>query len=154
MGEGPSRGVGRLTGLRGYGQGVSSDTDLPSDVVPGASDDDVPGAVEPPPEHVPELREELAREAATIEAQIHELEDDEGDLSRDPNLADRGQVAAEQGENLALANDLREQLDEIEAALGRLDQGTYGLCEVCSQPIADDRLDAMPATRFCIEHAG
>ena len=111
-------------------------------------------AVEPPPERVPELREELAQEAVTLQAQIDELQGEDVDLARDANLADRGQVAAEQGENLALAGDLREQLDEIEAALARLDQGTYGLCEVCSQPIADDRLAAMPATRFCIDHAG
>lgn len=133
---------------------MSSETDLPSEVASEASDHDATEAVEPPPEHVPELRDELAREAATLHAQIDELQGDEVDLAHDPNLADRGQVAAEQGENLVLANDLREQLDEIESALGRLDQGTYGLCEVCSQPISDDRLAAMPATRFCIEHAG
>lgn len=129
---------------------MSSDTDLPSELAPR---DEAPRPVEPPPASVPELREELAAEATTIKGQIDELERDDAASAHDANLADRGQVAAEQGENLTLATDLREQLDEIEAALGRLDQGTYGLCEVCEQPIADDRLAALPATRFCISHA-
>ena len=38
-------------------------------------------------------------------------------------------------------------------AITRLDEGTYGTCEVCGQPIAPARLEAMPATRYCINHA-
>ena len=72
----------------------------------------------------------------------------------DDNFADTGQVAAEQGENRALAAQLRDQLDDVERALAKLDDGTYGTCEVCGEPIGDARLEAMPATRFCIEHAG
>jgi RNA polymerase-binding transcription factor DksA len=71
----------------------------------------------------------------------------------DENFADSGQVAAEQGEAQSLANSLREQLDAVEQALAKLDDGTYGLCERCQQPIPDARLEAMPASRFCIEHA-
>jgi RNA polymerase-binding transcription factor DksA len=62
-------------------------------------------------------------------------------------------VAAEQGENAVLANRLRAELDEVERALAKLDDGTYGRCEVCGGPIAEARLEAMPATRFCIDHA-
>ena len=69
---------------------------------------------------------------------------------RTSNFADSGQVAAEQGEIMALATDLRDQLDDVERALAKLDAGTYGQCEVCGEPIADARLEAMPATRFCI----
>ena len=43
------------------------------------------------------------------------------------------------------------ELTEIEAALQRLDDGKYGLCEGCGQPIAEARLDAMPAARYCVE---
>ena len=60
-------------------------------------------------------------------------------------------MAAEQGENQALAASLREQLDDVERALAKLDDGTYGQCEICGEPIAEARLEAMPATRFCIE---
>ena len=38
-------------------------------------------------------------------------------------------------------------------ALGRLENGTYGVCEVCGVAIAPARLEAMPAARFCINHA-
>jgi len=62
-------------------------------------------------------------------------------------------VAAEQGENKVLAGQLRAELDEVERALAKLDSGTYGQCEVCAKPIAEARLEAMPAARFCIEHA-
>ena len=77
----------------------------------------------------------------------------EQSLAYDENFADSGQVAAEQGENKALLNQLNEQLAEIDRALAKVDDGTYGLCERCGDPIAEARLEAMPATRFCINHA-
>ena len=43
------------------------------------------------------------------------------------------------------------EIAEIEAAVRRLDEGTYGRCEECGQPISDARLEAMPAARFCLE---
>ena len=43
--------------------------------------------------------------------------------------------------------------DEVALALGRLEDGTYGSCEVCGVAIAPARLEAMPATRYCINHA-
>jgi RNA polymerase-binding transcription factor DksA len=71
----------------------------------------------------------------------------------DDGFADSGQVAAEQGENKVLAGQLRTELDEVERALAKLDEGTYGRCETCDAAISEARLDAMPATRFCIDHA-
>jgi RNA polymerase-binding transcription factor DksA len=62
-------------------------------------------------------------------------------------------VAAEQGENKVLAAQLRVELDEVERALAKLDGGSYGVCEICGEAIAEPRLEAMPATRFCIKHA-
>jgi len=87
-----------------------------------------------------------------LRRQIAELSG-EGDLSYDENFADSGQVAAEQGENKALLNQLREQLAEMQRALAKFDDGSYGLCERCGNPIAEARLEAMPATRYCIDHA-
>ena len=37
-------------------------------------------------------------------------------------------------------------------ALQRIEAGTYGLCAVCGKAIGDERLDAVPAARFCVEH--
>jgi RNA polymerase-binding transcription factor DksA len=100
------------------------------------------------------LRGVLEEERDRLAAQITSLTvgHDESP-AYDDNFADSGQVAAEQGENKALLNQLEEQLDEVAHALAKIDQGTYGLCEVCRQPIAEPRLEAMPATRFCIQHA-
>ena len=98
------------------------------------------------------LRGQLQTESERLRVQIEAL-GGEGELSYDENFADSGQVAAEQGETKALANQMREQLDEIENALAKFDDDTYSLCERCSQPISEPRLEAMPATRYCIEHA-
>jgi len=74
-------------------------------------------------------------------------------LDYDANFADSSQVTAERGETEALTNSLRESLEEVERALVKLDEGTYGVCEVCGEPIAAARLEAMPAARYCITHA-
>jgi RNA polymerase-binding transcription factor DksA len=42
-------------------------------------------------------------------------------------------------------------LEDVERAIRTLEAGTYGLCETCGKPIAKDRLDALPAARFCRE---
>ena len=100
------------------------------------------------------IRASLEEERSHLRQQLGELEaGNEASLSFDENFADSGQVAAEQGEAMALAGTLKEQLDDVERALKKMDEGTYGLCEVDNQPINDARLEAMPATRFCIEHA-
>ena len=92
------------------------------------------------------------------EALRHQLEElgfgGEGSgLSYDANFADTSQVTAERGEAEALAGSLREALDEVEHALAKLDQGTYGVCEQCNRPINGARLEAMPAARLCMDCA-
>jgi RNA polymerase-binding transcription factor DksA len=95
-------------------------------------------------------REQLEAARAQLAEQVAALTPESG---FDEGFADSGQVAAEQGENRVLADQLRNELDEVERALGKIEAGTYGLCEVCGQAIADPRLEVMPATRFCIDHA-
>jgi DnaK suppressor protein len=124
---------------------VSESTDLPDHDL---TDD--PAA----PADPAEVAEHLVEVQANLTAQLSELDGDEVELAVDENFADSGQVAAEEGENRALAAQLRDQLDDVERALAKLDDGTYGTCEVCAQPIGADRLEAVPTARFCIEHAG
>jgi DnaK suppressor protein len=96
------------------------------------------------------FREQLESERDNLRVQL-------GDLTGgtfDDNFADSGQVAAEQGENRVLAGRLRDQLDDVERALARLDDGSYGRCETCGVTIDEARLEVMPAARFCIAHAG
>jgi RNA polymerase-binding transcription factor DksA len=52
---------------------------------------------------------------------------------------------------LALASHEQESLYEIDAALRRIDNGTYGMCELTGRPIPWKRLEAMPWTRFSVE---
>ena len=99
------------------------------------------------------MRGDLTAERDRLAAQINSLEPGSSNAQVDDNFADSGQVAAEQGENQALAAQLRSELEEVERALGKLDEGTYGRCETCGEPIAPARLEAMPAARHCIEHA-
>ena len=94
----------------------------------------------------------LEDERAHLKAQLADLGAD-GGINYDENFADSGQVAAEQGENRALIGQLEETLAEVERALAKLDEGNYGQCEVCGNEIGEARLEAMPATRYCIEHA-
>lgn len=99
------------------------------------------------------VRDDLTSERDRLAAQIDSLDPGSSNSAVDDNFADSGQVAAEQGENQALAAQLRNELEEVERALGKLDAGTYGTCEVCGEQIAPPRLEAMPATRYCIQHA-
>jgi DnaK suppressor protein len=51
---------------------------------------------------------------------------------------------------LALEKQVRANLAEIEHALDKLKKGTYGLCDICGQPIPPERLDAMPHANLCL----
>ena len=51
--------------------------------------------------------------------------------------------------NLTLLGPKRQELEAIEEALTRLENGTYGLCEMCGQPIEPRRLEIMPETPLC-----
>jgi DnaK suppressor protein len=97
----------------------------------------------------------LQAEQAGLQAQLKELgfADQGSGLSYDSNFADSSQVTAERGEAERLAGELQDALDEVEAAIERLQAGSYGHCEVCGKPISAARLEAMPATRFCIADA-
>jgi DnaK suppressor protein len=97
------------------------------------------------------LRDQLEDERARLVGQLRQMgRGTEGSLSFDEGFADSGQVTAERGEVDALAGTLLETLQEIEDALGKFEAGTYGQCESCGNPIAEARLEAMPAARLCI----
>lgn len=98
-----------------------------------------------------DFRSLLLEEQAHLQRQLAELGfGDAGGLQYDANFADSSQVTAERGEAETLAGELLESLSEVQAALTRLEEGSYGRCERCSQPIPPARLEAMPAARLCI----
>ena len=51
---------------------------------------------------------------------------------------------------LALERQIKDQLAEVEHALQKFEKGTYGLCDVCGQPIPPDRLEALPQANLCL----
>ena len=95
----------------------------------------------------------LEEEKRDLEAKLRELGSGGPGLTYDSNFADTSQVTAERGEVEALAAKLRDTLGEVQQALDKLGEGTYGACEGCGQPIDPVRLEAMPATRYCINCA-
>jgi DnaK suppressor protein len=68
-------------------------------------------------------------------------------------VLDSSQVNAWRGEGRSTAEQLHDVLDEVNGAIKRLDQGTYGTCQSCGGGISPERLEAMPASRLCIECA-
>lgn len=77
------------------------------------------------------------------------------EASRDSNADDEhdpeGQtIAYERSQVAALIEQAERHLAEVEAALARLEQGSYGVCERCGEPIAPGRLEARPTARTCV----
>jgi DnaK suppressor protein len=101
----------------------------------------------------PDLRALLEQERDELRSQLTELGFGDVGLTYDSNFADSSQVTAERGEAEALANKLKETLDEVENALAKMGKGTYGQCEDCGKQISVARLEAKPAARYCIDCA-
>ena len=78
-----------------------------------------------------------------------------GDLSSMPiHMADVGSDNYEQEFTLSLMQSEEETLDQIEAALERIEDGVYGSCVECDGRIPKTRLNAIPQTPFCVKCAG
>ena len=70
--------------------------------------------------------------------------------SYDQHDADMATETFEREKDQSLLEHIGTQLDEIDRATAKLDDGSYGACEACGQPIGNDRLEAFPAARFCV----
>jgi RNA polymerase-binding transcription factor DksA len=102
------------------------------------------------------LRSILEQEKERLQAlqrSLTEDDDQSAELSTvDQHPADVGSEVFEREKDLAIADNFGFQLDEIEAALKRLGTDAVGRCETCGKVIQDARLEAIPWTRFCVEH--
>lgn len=107
------------------------------------------------------LRERLLEEKQDIEERVQEhyglREQMATSLQEfamyDNHPADIGSELFEREKDLALDSLDRETLKEIDQALTRMEEGTYGICTVCGQPIPEERLEALPYALTCKEHA-
>ncbi|GGX04300.1 TraR/DksA family transcriptional regulator [Streptomyces noursei] len=109
------------------------------------------------PAEVAEARSALMDEVGRLRAEIVAAGDAIAGLMRDSgdgagdDEADTGTKNITREHELALASNAREMLRQTERALGRLDAGTYGLCENCGQPIGKARMQAFPRATLCVE---
>ena len=94
------------------------------------------------------LREHFLAEGLTSESEEESLSELS---SADQHQADTGTEVFNRERDLSILEGVEAELADVEHALRRLDEGTFGSCEACGQPIEDARLEAMPATRFCLE---
>jgi DnaK suppressor protein len=106
--------------------------------------------------------EALAQERARTAARLRHLTGDHAGIveaSRDSNADDEhdpegATIAFERSQVEALVRQARAHLVEVDAALARIEAGTYGTCERCGRPIAVARLEARPVARTCVVCAG
>jgi DnaK suppressor protein len=103
------------------------------------------------------LEEERARKMALLPALRADIasansarQDSNVDDEHDPEGAT---IAFELSQASALLQQSSDGLDQVEAALARIADGTFGTCAVCGEAIAEGRLEARPWTPFCIGHA-
>lgn len=71
------------------------------------------------------------------------------DPADDTEMADK---LEELTTNDAVVGQLEKQLKDVDDALAKIDEGTYGTCETCGSPIEEDRLNANPSARTCKAH--
>ena len=115
------------------------------------------------PEHARQL---IVGERERLEGLIHDRETETGighesetgsisELSSlDQHQGDIGTETFEREKDFSLLEQLEAEIGDLDTALRKIDEGTYGVCEVCGREIGPERLEAMPGTRTCFEHAG
>ncbi|MGD9714754.1 MAG: TraR/DksA family transcriptional regulator [Thermomicrobiales bacterium] len=99
-----------------------------------------------------ERRGELQRELAHLEDELRDLsvEQDDERGGTGNHFADDGSSLGEQERISTIGGDFREQVTQIDQALERIAEGTYGTCRRCNQEIAEERLEAIPYAPYCI----
>ena len=100
-------------------------------------------------------REELAAQLTTIEDQAFAAtqSDMSGDVGVDDESADAGTATFEREKELSIEQNVRDLIQKIDRALKRIEDGTYGICEVCGKPIEKARIKALPYVDLCIKDA-
>ncbi len=99
---------------------------------------------------------ELHEHRERLTVQLHDQEHDLAVLMRDAgdgaghDQADMGATSFERDQELTVVANEREMLAQIERALERIDNGTYGVCESCGNPIGKMRVMAFPRATLCL----
>ena len=91
----------------------------------------------------------LEEELRNAEQGLADLIRDSGDGSGD-DQADAGNKTFEREHEMSLANNAREMMRQVQHALGRIEDGSYGSCEGCGKPVGKFRLQAFPRATLCL----
>ncbi|WPD24582.1 MAG: RNA polymerase-binding protein DksA [Candidatus Electrothrix aestuarii] len=95
-----------------------------------------------------QLKEMKGEIITDVEQTLTDMTSHNGNIP-DPN--DRATIESDREFELRLRSRERKLLDKIEMAIGRIDNGTYGICAECEEPIGIKRLQARPVATYCID---
>ena len=105
------------------------------------------------------FRRRLEDERVRLTEMIQDIEEEReevrltetsSDRSPDPNTAEGGSLAFEMEKELSILENTRDILAKVEEALVRIEDGSYGVCDVCGEAIPVARLEALPYTKMCV----
>ncbi len=109
-----------------------------------------------------DLRVRLEEERVELDTQLTTIVEDSfavtqsdlsGDVGLDDESADAGTATFEREKDLSIENNVRDLLQKIDRALKRMNDGTYGICDICGKPIEKARVKALPYVDLCIKDA-
>ena len=101
---------------------------------------------------VEKMRKRLVKEQKELGEQIKvERKKVEPSLTSNPDRTEIANEYAFRGRRMSVLDQLQEQLLDINRALERIEEGTYGICTNCGQPIQAERLEALPWAELCID---
>ena len=86
--------------------------------------------------------------------QLETLPGDRGEISFGKRVGEGTSMAVDRLSQVAVHDKLQVTLADVERALVKVEEGTYGTCDACGGPIGDGRLEAHPWAVLCVEDAG
>jgi DnaK suppressor protein len=98
----------------------------------------------------------LLGKKAEIEQQmglLSEKPDEQGSISFGKRVGEGTSMAVDRLSQVGVHDKLQITLADVQRALVKLDEGSYGACDVCEEPIGDERLEALPWAVLCVEDA-
>jgi DnaK suppressor protein len=100
------------------------------------------------------VRTTLLEKLAELQDQMAQLEaptGDRGEISFGKRIGEGTSMAVDRLSQVAVHDKLQLTKADVERALAKLDDGTYGTCDVCGRPIGEGRLEALPWATLCVE---
>ena len=109
-----------------------------------------------------DLRVRLEEERTQLDTQLTSIVEDSfaiaqselaSDVGLDDESTDAGTATSEREKDLSIENNVRDLLQKIDRALKRMDDGSYGVCDICGKNIEKARVKALPYVDLCIKDA-